>query len=161
FRKLLWLTTLIVVAGGGTRAFGQDDMIFIDDIPVQADPKLEARFVQTVQFSPEQVDQWIFNRWGGSAATKDRLTADLALRVDDIDRACVITPVQKKKLTLAGQGDIKRYYDRVDELKQKYAGGGASSKTNANTIWQDMQPLQIELLGGLFGPGSIFVKTIR
>ena len=26
-----------------------------------------------------------------------------------------------KKLKLAGMGDIKRYYDRVDQLKQKFA----------------------------------------
>ena len=122
---------------------------------------MAAGLVRAVQFSPEQVDQWVFNRWGGSAATRDRLSADLALRIDDLDRACAITPIQKKKLMLAGQGDIKRYFDRVDDLKQKYTGDGSGKSANANTIWQDMQPLQIELLGGLFGADSIFAKTIR
>ena len=85
---------------------------------------------------------------------------NLALRIDDIDRACAITELQKKKLKLAGMGDIKRYYDRVEDLKRKYTAGAGSPQVN-NNIWQEMQPLQLELNGGLFGDDSIFVKTIK
>ena len=35
-----------------------------------------------------------------------------------------MTELQKKKLKLAGLGDIKRFYDRVEDLKRKYASGG-------------------------------------
>jgi len=159
-KMLLWMLTVSVIAAGGATAFGQDEEI-IDDRPIAPEANINARLVRAVQFTPEQVDQWVFNRWGGSAATRDRLEADLALRIDDLDRACAVTPVQMKKLKLAGMGDIKRYYDRVDQLKQKYAGESASARANANNIWQEMQPLQIELSAGLFGADSIFVKTIK
>jgi hypothetical protein len=111
------------------------------------------------QFNPEQIDQWVFNRWGGAAGAKSRLDANLALRIDDLSRACELTELQKKKITLAGLGDIKRYYDRVDDLKRSYASG--ANQQNFNNIWQEMQPLQVELSNGLFGDDSLFVKTVK
>ena len=159
-RTLLWMLTVSVIACSGNAAFGQDEEI-IDDRPIAPEANLPARMVRAVQFTPEQVDQWVFNRWGGLAATRDRLEADLALRIDDLDRACAITPVQQKKLKLAGMGDIKRYFDRVDQLKQRFAGESASARGNVNNIWQEMQPLQIELNAGLFGTNSFFVKTLK
>ncbi len=111
------------------------------------------------QFNPEQIDQWVFNRWGGADGARARLDANLALQIDDLDRACELTEIQKKKAMLAGLGDIKRYYDRVDELKRRYAGG--TNQGNFNNIWQEMQPLQVELGSGLFGDDSLFVKTVK
>ena len=121
---------------------------------------MPVQVARAVQFNPEQVDQWVFSRWGGAAAAKIRLEANLALRIDDIDRACAVTELQKKKLKLAGLGDIKRYYDRVEDLKRKYTTSAGSPQVN-NNIWQEMQPLQLELNDGLFGDDSIFVKTIK
>ena len=80
--------------------------------------------------------------------------------IDDLDRACSITEVQKKKLKLAGLGDIKRYYDRVEDLKRKYTSSAKQGNIN-NNIWQEMQPLQIELNNGVFDDDSIFVKTVK
>ena len=40
------------------------------------------------QFNPDQIDQWVFNRWGVRQGAKSRLDANLALRIDDLDRAC-------------------------------------------------------------------------
>ena len=59
---------------------------------------------------------------------------------------------------LAGRGDIKRLYDKVEALKQKLQRGPNDPNTN---IWQEIQPLQLELNDGLFGDDSIYAKTIR
>ena len=50
---------------------------------------------------------------GGTDAARFRLETILAARVDKIARQCGLTEVQKKKLLLAGRGDIKRFFDRV------------------------------------------------
>jgi hypothetical protein len=161
----LLLVSLCWAMAGGSAAFGQDDEVIDDAIgPVPARPRAagELRIVPQMavpQFSPEQIDQWVFNRWGGADGAKSRLEANLALRIDDFDRACELTELQKKKITLAGLGDIKRYYDRVDELKRRYGGG--TNQGQFNNIWQEMQPLQIELTNGLFGDDSLFVKTVK
>jgi hypothetical protein len=159
-RGLVCLTALLVCACFGPAAFGQDGEEIVDDGPIVPQVVMPVQVARAVQFNPEQVDQWIFSRWGGAAGAKARLEANLALRIDDIERACAVTELQKKKLKLAGMGDIKRYYDRVEDLKRKYAAGAGSPQIN-NNIWQEMQPLQLELNGGLLGDASIFVKTIK
>jgi hypothetical protein len=159
-RGLVCATTLLFCAWTGPAAFGQDGDDIVDDGPIVPQAVMPVQVARTVQLSPEQVDQWIFNRWGGAAGAKIRLEANLALRIDDIERACAVTEQQKKKLKLAGMGDIKRFYDRVEDLKRKYTAGPASPQIN-NNIWQEMQPLQLELNGGLLGDASIFVKTIK
>ena len=80
------------------------------------------------------------------------------LRIDDLERTCGITEAQKNKLRLAGRGDIKRFFDKVEALKRKFQQG--QNDPNAN-IWQEIQPLQVELNAGLFGDDSIYAKTIR
>ena len=60
-RTLLWMLTVFVIACGGGTAFGQDEEI-VDDRPIAPEANMAARLVRAVQFSPEQVDQWVFNR---------------------------------------------------------------------------------------------------
>ncbi len=55
-------------------------------------------------------------------------------------------------------GDIKRFFDKVEALKRKFQQGQNDPNTN---IWQEIQPLQVELNAGLFGDDSIYAKTIR
>ncbi len=99
-----------------------------------------------------------FRALGGSAAARSRLESVLAIHIDDIERACSISETQKKKLKLAGLGDIKRFYDRVEDVKRKFLR--ISTEPNIN-IWQDVQPMQIEIQAGLFGDDSIFHKSIK
>jgi hypothetical protein len=158
--RLLFLLSLYCATASGTVAIGQDDEV-IDDVivPPRAPVAIDVRAVQPMQFNPAQIDQWVFNRSGGAEGAKVRLDANLALRIDDLDRSCALTELQKKKLTLAGLGDIKRYYDRVEDLKRRYSSGG--NQPNMNNIWQEMQPLQVELTNGLFGDQSLFAKTVK
>jgi hypothetical protein len=160
---LLLVMTLLVIMGGSPAAFGQNPNgeELVDDGPVMPQIVIPGRVVRGAQVSPEQVDQWVFNRFGGADATRDRLDANLALRIDDIERACAVTELQKKKLKLAGLGDIKRYFDRVNDLKRKYSTAAGNPNNNFNNIWTEMQPLQLELNSGLFGDDSMFVKTIK
>jgi hypothetical protein len=104
------------------------------------------------------MDQWVFGRYGGSGGARNKLDSSLLLRIQDLERACGITEIQQKKLRLAGRGDIKRFFDKVEELKRKYQRG--QNDPNAN-IWQEIQPLQVELNSGLFGDNSLYAKTIR
>ena len=87
--------------------------------------------------------------------------ANLSLRIDDIDRVCALTELQKKKLQLAGMGDLKRYFDRIDDLKRKYTTSAGGPQGNNNNMWLEMQPLQLELNKGLFGDASLLAKTIK
>jgi hypothetical protein len=155
-RRLVFLATLIVAGCIGGSARAQDDEIVDDAVVVR--PGAALQMLPQLTANIEQVDQWVFSRMGGSAAARSRLESALAIRIDDIERVCALSEIQKKKLKLAGHGDIKRFYDRVEDVKQKMQR--MSNQPN-NNIWGEVQPLQTEIFTGLFRDDSIFQKTIK
>jgi hypothetical protein len=151
---LLALAACLGLAGAGVaRAQNNDDLVVEDGNVAAADGG-----VMPQQFNLDQVDNMVFNRMGGSAGARARFDAALALRIDDLDRSCNLTEAQKKKLKLAGRGDIKRVFDRVDEVKRSYRQNPLAPNNN---IWQAIQPLQLDLNAGVFNDDSLFAKTIR
>src|SRR5205823_12624482 len=89
----------------------------------------------------EQFDQWVFQQDRNASGARQRLESLLALQVEDIERACKLTKTQKKKLQLAGRGDIKRFFDRYETVKQKSQLLNNDEQKLAE-IWQDIRPLQ-------------------
>jgi hypothetical protein len=154
--RLVLMATLLVIMGSGGIVRAQDDEEPDDNQNAAAAQRLRAAVVQQAQ-NLEQVDQWVFGRFGGSGGARVKLDSTLALRLEDLGRSCGLTESQKKKLKLAGRGDIKRFFDKVEDLKRKYE---ALNDPNTN-IWQEIQPLQIEINAGLFGDESIYAKTIK
>jgi hypothetical protein len=152
---LLWVACVLAIAGTAGAARAQDDEEVVED---DGGPFAAAGMVAVAAVAnPDQVDQWIFGRFGGAGGARNRLDSALALRIDDLERAFGVTEGQKKKLQLAGRGDIKRFFDRVDDVKRKFV---QLQNSPNNNIWQEIQPLQVELNAGIFGDDSIFTKTI-
>jgi hypothetical protein len=89
-------------------------------------------------------------------------------RVEIVDRICRLTDAQKSKLRLAGRGDIKRFFDRIEALQRKCQPTdavhdddpsdlqicGTGSLLNASAI----RPARTL---GLFEQGSLFSKTLK
>jgi hypothetical protein len=152
---LVWLA--LAIAGNCRFARAQDD-----DEPVENENAQAVNNLRTVMINQgpnlEQMDQWVFGRYGGSGGARNKLDSSLLVRIQDLERACGITEAQKQKLRLAGRGDIKRFFDKVEALKRKFQQGQNEPNTN---IWQEIQPLQVELNTGLFGDDSLYAKTIR
>ena len=98
-----------------------------------------------------QFDQWVFGNMGvaNAAAARNQLDSLLTLHVEDLERTCGLTPVQKKKLLLAGRGDIKRFFDRVEERK-KFTKN-RNDQNQFQQIWQEIQPLRNSFNAGFFG----------
>jgi hypothetical protein len=160
--RLLLAGALVAIVGNSALVQAQDDDLFDDENPraANADARLinaNARLLVQQAQNFDQMDQWVFGRLGGSAGAHAKLDSALLLRIEAVDRVCRITEVQKNKLRLAGRGDIKRFFDKVEALKRKFQQG--QNDPNAN-IWQEIQPLTIELNAGLFGDDSIYAKTI-
>jgi hypothetical protein len=140
----------------GAAASAQDD--FDDDKEVEVANAAGIMFIQQQQPGVDQFDQWVFNRMGGAGIARNRLNAALDLHIDEINRVCGINDTQKRKLQLAGRGDIKRFFDRVDEAKRRYVR--VMNDQNHN-IWEDVQPLQAALNTGIFTQDSIFAKAVK
>jgi hypothetical protein len=125
---------------------------------------VEEEDVQVVQnmfeLDESNFTQWVFGNVGGRMGSgKDQLESMLLMNLSEIDRACKLTQDQKNKLLLAGHGDIKHFFDRVAEAKQVF-DQLRHDQNNIQAIFQETQPLAASLRAGLFGPDSIFSKTI-
>ena len=46
----------------------------------------------------------------------------LRTKVGQVARSAHLTEAQKQKLLLAGEGDIRHFLDRLDEMKSKFQG---------------------------------------
>lgn len=123
------------------------------------------------QVTDENFEQWVFNRGGGparnAASARKELDRSLLLNIQDIDRVCKLTEAQKKKLQLAGRGDIKRFYDRYEVVKQKFHRLKPKLQDENNwqehwqELWQDINPLQTKFQSGLFHEDSLLHKSLR
>ena len=144
---LSWLSMLIVP----TALLATED-----DIEPPAVPVANAGFM----IDESNFDQWIFQGSGTAAAGRARINSHLKLNLDELNRTCDLTDVQRKKLALAAQGDMKRFFDQVEALRKKFLA--VRNDQNAfNQLWQEIHPLQQKQQAGLFDESSMFEKTLR
>lgn len=112
-----------------------------------------------VMWTDETIDQWIFGSGRNAQQARKRLESQLALKIDELDRTCKLTDVQKKKLHLAGQGDIKRLFDDMIITRKKF--DKLRNDQNAiNQIFQEIQPLQMRISAGIFRSESFYQKSV-
>ena len=111
------------------------------------------------EMAESNFDQWIF---GGQYADQGRKKVEsvLTLKIDAIDHVCGLREDQKSKLHLAGQGDIKRFYDDVQVARDKFMKV-RRNRNAINNIFQEIQPLQARVNAGLFGEASFFQKVLN
>ncbi len=154
--RLLSTAMLLAIAAGGASARAQDDD---EDEEAPAAPAVaNAFFMNDAQF-----DQWVFGNMGvaNAAAARGKLDSLLTLHVDDLERTCKLTPVQKKKLLLAGHGDMKRFFDRIEDIRKKFSKN-RNDQNQFGQIWQEIQPMRNAFNSGFFDArDSIFAKAIK
>ncbi len=109
--------------------------------------------------SDEQFNSWIFGS-AGAAQFRRRIEFSLTARVSGVDRICLLTDAQRKKLYLAGRGDIKRFFDRVDAHRRK-AREGAIDAATLRVILQEVGRGTPNSRPDLFGDESMFAKVLK
>src|SRR5262245_55355093 len=116
--------------------------------------------VQKQVWPDEQFEQWIFQQDRNAAGARQRLNSLLALQVDEIDRACQLTEAQRQKLQLIGRGDIKRFFDAFEKVRQKFKSLD-NDVQKIQEIQPDVNPLRMTLQAGLFGEDSLLSKSLH
>ncbi len=154
FVRLLPFMTVLVMLALAPAALAQDDP---DEEPAEVSVPVRGMVVNNIQF-----DSWVFGNIGSANAgvARNKLDSLLTLSVEDLERSCGLTPVQKKKLMLAGRGDIKRFFDHVEEIRKKFEKT-RNDQNQFGNVWQDIQTLQSTFQAGVFGDESIFAKSVR
>jgi len=110
-------------------------------------------------YSDENFNQWVFGVNRNPQAARSRLDSLLTVRMEDADRACTLTDAQKAKLRLAGRGDLKHYFDKVDLARKRFELV-RSDQNKINEFLQEIQPLTSIANAGPFADGSLFAKTL-
>ncbi len=118
-----------------------------------------AQFTYTMDY----VDSCIFQQDRAAGSARQRLDSHLTIYLDELDRACKLTDAQKKKLQLAGRGDIKHFFDRYETVKRNFKPFNQNQPDFQDVwqkLWQEVSPLQQSLQNGLFEEESLFLKSI-
>jgi hypothetical protein len=156
--RLLTAAALLAIVGtAGPSASAQDD-----EDEDEAPAPVAVKRANGLVMNDVQFDQWVFGNMGmaNASVARNKLESLLTLNVDDVDRTCDLTPVQRKKLLLAGRGDMKRFFDRVEEVRKKYSKDRNVQNQFAQ-VWQEIQPLRNVFNSGFFGEESIYTKAIK
>jgi hypothetical protein len=110
--------------------------------------------------APEAFDFNLFGSTGDVHSARTHLETMLNSKIDAIGRVSHITAVQKKKLLLAGRGDIKRLIDWVEDERKTFAQM-RTDLTRCEEFLTQLEPLRWKIFHGPFGPESLVAKTLN
>ncbi len=151
YRFLLLTATLLGILGTQRPARAQDEA------EPEAEEEIQAPRRRAFVISDQDFERLVYGSDGADQARK-RIESDLAQEVHQIDQMYRLTPDQKKKLYLAGRGDIKRLFDRAEQAREMH------HRANGNfnrIILREFRPLPSQVHLDLFGKESIFTKTLK
>ncbi len=147
-RSLLYACVGILLAGAVVRADPDDE---------DADPDVQPARPQAAQIviNDQVLDGWIY-QGSGNRPQFDQL---LAVKIDWLKATCQLTDAQRGTLELAAHGDIRRFQDQVDAIRQE-RDKGPHDQNEVNRLFQLVQPLRLRFQAGVFSKGSLFSKTV-
>jgi hypothetical protein len=93
---------------------------------------------------------------GTATGLRTQLESRLAGRIVALQYTCHLTAAQRKKLELAGRGDIKRLMDRVEPIFGDFASASAGEIHRLAAETRDLP----NAVNALFDAGSLFSKTM-
>ncbi len=111
-----------------------------------------------VVINVHQFDTLVFGGGGADAFRRDlefRLTAHLKR----VDRIYTLTEFQKKKLSLAGRGDIKRLFDHAEETRREVQQESID-RVELRRVLREFRRLP-DKRSDLFGEESLFSKCLK
>jgi hypothetical protein len=142
---------VLVIAGAGGPARAQEVDEPEGDRPPRPAPEL--------RITAPQFDRWAFGADGDARTARTLFEARLKSRVGYIDHLCGLTPHQSRKLVVAGRGDIKRFFDRVEEMRNEVALA-AADRNRLIRVVREVQLLSRDARTRLFGDDSLLAKNL-
>jgi hypothetical protein len=142
----------------GSTALARDDDDMTDDPPMRR-PIVVAGVPPDVLPELSNIENFVLEKRSGEGDPPPASFDDeLETKVDEMSLAARLSEIQKRKLLLAGRGDIKRFRDRVDAIKARYKSGNPDERT-AGEISKQLQQMRADYCDGLFAGQSLFAKT--
>jgi hypothetical protein len=114
---------------------------------------------RAVQVSDRQFDRWIFASDGGADSARMLTESRLKSRIGYVDHLCGLNQIQRKKLEVAGRGDIKRFFDRVEE-KRNQLHHGEMRQAELIQEMTEVQKMGRDYRSTIFNDRSMFGKVL-
>lgn len=112
------------------------------------------------QLEERQLIAWAFGDVMSLAAARQRAEDLLAGRLEFVAQIGSLQPSQRRKLELAGRGDIVRFFESVERLLSQLPHGSVR-QSEWQEAWQKLAPVRQQFTWGLHERGSLFHKTVR
>jgi hypothetical protein len=123
--------------------------------------ELQMRFERArLQVRQDLIEQVTLGRLGNVDVIRDRLESALTARVEKLDRQYGLSTAQKKKLVLAGRGDIKHFVDRWEETRKKLALATTDGE-DEQEVRAEIESLQRRSKHDVFGEESLLMKALK
>ena len=146
-----------LACGFGPSARGQ---VIDDEVEEELGAQMMPGMRQQFMIAESNFDQVVFGNARTPATALARLETLVKLKIDEVDQVARLTDAQKKKLELASRGDIKRFFDQVEEKRKAFQLVRNDQQKYA-AFYQQLNPLRTALSQGLFGENSFFTKTLK
>jgi hypothetical protein len=136
-----------------------DDVAQVDHDDAEPDLRMMALKLRQPELDPGYLEGVIFGTPGTHSieAARIKLGCLAEIKIESIDLVCGLTRGQRRKLSLAAEGDIKRLYDRIKELEGNWRPGLVGVP---QAIVRDAIELRNTLAAGPFSGRSLFAKTL-
>ena len=108
----------------------------------------------------ETFDQVVYGSTGDADSGRAYLEKILERKIAELAQVRRPTDAQKKRLLLAGRGDVKRLFDRVEEERKQFQRFRDDLDRCAEFL-AGLRPLQLDLRRGPFEFDSIYAKTLK
>jgi hypothetical protein len=112
------------------------------------------------RITDRHLDHWLFGTGLDAASARQLGEARLKSRIGYIDQVCRLNPSQRKKLEVAGRGDIKRFFDRVAQMRDEIRLV-ASDIDRIRRLMSDAQALGQRFQDRPWDDETLFGKTLR
>jgi hypothetical protein len=116
--------------------------------------------IRTAVVQRENFDRWLFADERSDEERRRHLNDILLARIEVAARGKKLTDPQRAKLRIAGKGDIKRFFDQVEERRSAFETDRRTYKTGLAAL-RRLDPLSQIYKQGPFGEGSLFAKTLQ
>jgi|GEM_PF-733454 len=157
-----WVVLGVLAASGSiatARAQGVDDGVE-EEAGLGAQGPSVVFNVPRFKIADATFDQRIFGNLRESKRGYGRLETLANLRIAEVDRAVHLSEAQKQKLQLAARGDIKRFFDLVEE-KRKVFVEVRNDQQKFAAFYPQLTPLREKFQKGLVGADSLLDKSLR
>ena len=116
--------------------------------------------IQTAVLEPENFDRWLFADGLSEEGRQKRLDEILHARVEAAARTHRLSELQRAKLLHAGKGDIKRFFEAVEQGRHQFEIDRRNFNSGYRTL-RNLDSLSQLYRDGPFGDGTLYAKMLR